>query len=296
MERGLLKSDILLLITATIWGFAFVAQRVGMEYVGPFTFNGVRFALGCMVLLPLVWRAKLESRRTSGRTAELLWGGGLAGLFLFGGASFQQIGLVYTTAGNAGFITGLYVVVVPVLGLLVRQRATTGTWLGAVLAAGGLYLLSIKGDFSIGFGDLLELIGAFLWAGHVLIIGWLTSKLPAVKLAFIQFAVCSLFSHWLWGASLRRGRLYPASGCPAGGPSRPCLDYPKPGGRGGGSRRLAHAERNPFPARNGRLRPHAVRHVVVAAVGPVVAPVKMISEAGHCQGSICFLNAPEKIS
>lgn len=194
MERGLLKSDILLLLTATIWGFAFVAQRVGMEYVGPYTFNGIRFALGCMVLVPFVLRGRLESRPASGRVAELLWGGGLAGLFLFGGASFQQIGLVYTTAGNAGFITGLYVVVVPVLGLLVGQRATVGTWLGAVMAAGGLYLLSIKGDFSIGFGDLLELIGAFLWAGHVLIIGWLTSKLPAVKLAFIQFAVCSLLS------------------------------------------------------------------------------------------------------
>jgi drug/metabolite transporter (DMT)-like permease len=194
-----LKSDSLLLLTAVIWGFAFVAQRVGMEYVGPFTFNGVRFALGSFVLLPLILRNRKHQAtnreiltRTSTRT--IIFGGGILGLTLFAAASFQQVGLVYTTAGNAGFITGLYVVIVPILGLLLGQHTDAGTWIGAFLAAAGLYLLCITDEFSISFGDMLELVGAFLWAGHVLIIGWLSPKIDSLKLAFTQFAVCSVLS------------------------------------------------------------------------------------------------------
>ncbi len=193
------KADALLLLTAIIWGFAFVAQRVGMDHVGPFTFNGVRFALGSASLLPLIW---LTSRRrdpaprhlpqVGGR--DLLRGGLLAGLALFGGASLQQVGLVYTTAGNAGFITGLYVVIVPLLGLIWRQRPALGTWLGAVLATIGLFLLSVTADFRIAFGDLLVLIGAFIWAGHVLLIGWLSPRMEPLKLSAIQFAVCAVLS------------------------------------------------------------------------------------------------------
>lgn len=193
------RADALLLLTATIWGFAFVAQRVGMAYVGPFTFNGVRFALGSLSLVPLL--VVLKPKKSPARTLvpranrrTILWGGGLAGLFLFSGASLQQVGLVYTTAGNAGFITGLYVVIVPLMGLFLRQRTTTGTWLGAILAALGLYFLSITEHLTIAWGDLLELIGAFFWAAHVLIIGRLSPRMDALKLAITQFAVCSLLS------------------------------------------------------------------------------------------------------
>ncbi|MGD8541935.1 MAG: DMT family transporter [Desulfobacteraceae bacterium] len=194
-----LKSDALLMLTATIWGFAFVAQRVGMDYVGPFTFNGVRFALGSLSLIPLVL---LKRRHPSASAALLppagpktvLWGGALAGLALFMGASLQQVGLVYTTAGNAGFITGLYVVIVPLLGLFWKQRPDLGTWVGAVLAAAGLYLLSVTAAFRIAYGDLLVLVGAFFWALHVLIIGWLSPRIESVLLACIQFAVCSALS------------------------------------------------------------------------------------------------------
>ena len=193
------RADILLLLTATIWGFAFVAQRVGMAYVGPFTFNGVRFALGSLSLVPLLFvldRRPSEARRmlppTTAKT--LLAGGSLAGLFLFAGASLQQVGLVYTTAGNAGFITGLYVVIVPIMGLVLGQRTHTGTWLGAFLAAAGLYFLSITAELTIAWGDLLELIGAFFWAAHVLIIGRLSPRMDALKLAITQFAACSLLS------------------------------------------------------------------------------------------------------
>ncbi|HSM75453.1 MAG TPA: DMT family transporter [Desulfobacterales bacterium] len=194
-----LKSDALLMLTATIWGFAFVAQRVGMDYVGPFTFNGVRFALGSLSLIPLVL---LKRRHPSAPAAlvppagrkTILWGGALAGVALFMGASLQQVGLVYTTAGNAGFITGLYVVIVPLLGLFWKQRPDLGTWGGAVLAAAGLYLLSVTAAFRIAYGDLLVLVGAFFWALHVLIIGWLSPRIESVLLACFQFAVCSALS------------------------------------------------------------------------------------------------------
>ena len=199
MNTRTARADALLLLTATIWGFAFVAQRVGMAYVGPFTFNGVRFALGSLSLLPLMFIYDPRPTRArqllppAGATMRLA-GGGLAGLFLFAGASLQQVGLVYTTAGNAGFITGLYVVIVPIMGLALRQRTNSGTWLGAFLAAAGLYFLSITAQFTIAWGDLLVLIGAFFWAAHVLIIGWLSPRMDALKLAITQFAACSLLS------------------------------------------------------------------------------------------------------
>lgn len=195
-QNRLLQSDSLLLVTALIWGFAFVAQRVGMNYVGPFTFNGIRFALGCLVLLPLLWRnlnRTVPKADQAGRKT-LLGGGALAGVVLFAGASFQQVGLVYTTAGNAGFITGLYVVIVPLLGLFQRRRPGRETWLGALLAAVGLYFLSITETFTIAWGDLLEVLGAFCWAGHVLIISWLSPRIEALKLAVAQFAACAVLS------------------------------------------------------------------------------------------------------
>lgn len=195
MRQGTIKADILLLITATIWGFAFVAQRVGMDYVGPFTFNAVRFALGSLSLIPLILllQKRQESHAETKRKSSFK-GGLLAGVALFAGASLQQAGLVYTTAGNAGFITGLYVVIVPILGLFWRQRPHAGTWVGAILAAIGLYFLSVTDAFTISFGDLLVLIGAFFWAGHVLLIGWLAPQTDSLKLASVQFAVCSLLS------------------------------------------------------------------------------------------------------
>jgi drug/metabolite transporter (DMT)-like permease len=189
----------LLLLAAVIWGFAFVAQRASMEHVGPFTFNAVRFALGGMVLVPLLLRG---GRRQAGRGSfspqmngrTVLLGGGLAGVALFVGASLQQTGIVYTTAGKAGFITGLYVIIVPIMGLCWRQRTGIETWLGAVLAVAGLYLLSVAGKIIISRGDLLVFLGAFAWAGHVHIIGWLSPRIDPLKLAFMQFMACSALS------------------------------------------------------------------------------------------------------
>lgn len=199
MKAGTLKSDALLLTTAIIWGFAFVAQRVGMDYVGPFTFNGIRFAIGSFSLLPLVLLSRGRRRPSnpilpSAGLKTTLLGGGALGLALFAGASLQQIGLVYTTAGKAGFITGLYVIIVPILGLFWRQQPKVGTWIGAILAAIGLYFLSVTEQFTIDPGDLLVLIGAFFWAAHVLIIGWLSPRINSIKLAFSQYLACSILS------------------------------------------------------------------------------------------------------
>ena len=170
-----------------------------MDYVGPFTFNGVRFALGCLVLLPLILRNGIQknaSRKStsSAGTKTLIFGSGLLGITLFAAASFQQVGLIYTTAGNAGFITGLYVVIVPILGLFWGQHPNTGTWIGALIAAAGLYFLSVTDELTISFGDMLELVGAFLWAVQILIVGWLSPKIDPLKLAFTEFSACSLLS------------------------------------------------------------------------------------------------------
>lgn len=124
----------------------------------------------------------------------MFWGGVLTGLALFFGANFQQVGIVYTTAGKAGFITGLYVIIVPIMGMLWGQKTGLETWVGAVLAVVGLYLLSMTGAFAISKGDLLVLICAFFWAIHVHLIGRFSPKVDPIKLASLQFAVCSVLS------------------------------------------------------------------------------------------------------
>ena len=193
------RANLILLLTSVIWGFAFVAQRAGMDHVGPFTFNGVRFLIGGLALLPLI--AVLDrGRRGRGEAVvplgsrPLLVGGTLAGAFLFGGAALQQMGIQSTTAGKAGFITGLYVVLVPILGLFIGQRTSAGTWIGAGLAAIGLYFLTMQGDLTIQRGDLLVLMGAFIWAGHVQLLGRLSPGTDPIKLAAVQFFACAALS------------------------------------------------------------------------------------------------------
>ena len=194
-----MKSNILLIITAMIWGFAFVAQRSGMEYVGPFTFNSIRFSLGALSLIPILIlnqrrsfnRKKLIDFRTN---KFLLKGGIIAGIILFFGASFQQGGMVYTEAGKAGFITGLYIVLVPVFGLLFKQKTSFKTWIGAIIAFVGLYLLSIKENLTMDYGDLLVLISAIFWSLHVIVISRFSPKTDPIQLAFFQFLLCAFLS------------------------------------------------------------------------------------------------------
>ncbi len=204
MKTREVKSVLILLLTAAIWGFAFVAQRVGMQHVGAFTFNGVRFALGSLSLLPVIYffSKKTVSENAYGETIKsdeadfktTVKSGILAGSVLFIAASLQQVGLIYTTAGKAGFITSLYIVLVPILGIFLKQKTHVTTWLGALTAVAGLYLLSINENLTVEFGDLLEIIGAFFWATHIQLIDRYVKNVDVLKLSSIQFATCSVLS------------------------------------------------------------------------------------------------------
>ncbi|MBU1417236.1 MAG: DMT family transporter [Proteobacteria bacterium] len=193
------QANLLLLTTAMIWGFAFVAQRLGMEHVSPFTFNATRFLVGAVSLLPVLILYRLK-KPVAQRPRLLdrfgLLGGICLGVVLFLGSSLQQIGIVYTTAGKAGFITGLYVIIVPLLGLLWKQRTGMGTWMGALLAVVGMYFLSITDGFNISHGDLLVLVSALFWAIHVQLISWFTQRFDSLLLSLYQFLFCALLS-WL---------------------------------------------------------------------------------------------------
>lgn len=194
-----MRSNMMLLMAAAIWGLGFVAQRLGMDHMGPFTFNGLRFLLGAVSLLPLLWWLKSRQPRPrpeqpSGDRRLLLIGGLLAGTVLFSAASLQQVGLLYTTAAKAGFITGLYIILVPVIGLALRHKTGTNTWVGALIAMAGLYYLSVTDEFTIGYGDLLQVVGALFWAIHLLVLDHYSSRVAPIRLAGVQFVVCGLLS------------------------------------------------------------------------------------------------------
>lgn len=200
-----LRGNLMLLLTALIWGASFVAQRAGMDYIGPFTFNGIRCLVGCVVLIPVILLlSKIKSTDSGTETfAEserkeqrktLLVGGILCGIALFAASSLQQIGMVYTTAGKAGFITALYIVIVPIIGIFIGKKIRPIVWLCVILAVAGLYLLCIKSGFSIGKGDLLVLLCALGFAIHILIIDHFSPKADGVKLSCIQFFVCGVIS------------------------------------------------------------------------------------------------------
>lgn len=180
------SARLLLLVTAVIWGFAFTAQRAGMDHLGPMVFNGIRFALGALVLLPVF-------RRSISR--EFLPQALIAGSVLFAGAALQQWGIVYTTAGKAGFITGLYIVFVPLLGLFRGSNENRYVWAGVVLSLAGLWLLSFFTGFSkVNPGDLLVLAGAFMWAVHVRLIGKYATRYHPGGFAVIQFSTVAILS------------------------------------------------------------------------------------------------------
>lgn len=166
-----------------------------MTHMGPFTFNAIRFSLGAFSLLPLLlWGRRRAVSRNKISFRSLLVPGLLTGLALFGGASLQQVGLVGTSAGKAGFITGLYVILVPLLGLFLGRKAHPAHWSGAILAVAGLYFLSVRENFTVSSYDLIVLAGAFLWAVHVHLITRYSEEVGPLRLSVIQFAVCGLLS------------------------------------------------------------------------------------------------------
>lgn len=194
-----IKASFLLITAAIIWGFAFVAQRVGIQYVGSYTFNGVRFALGAFSLLPLILIEDRKLKKDHSKNLDvdkmsIVKAGGLIGIVLFIAATLQQVGLEDTTAGKAAFITGFYIILVPFIGVFLNQKTSKSTWISAIIAIIGLYLVSMNEDAGISKGDLLVFISAFFWSIHIILISRFTQTKNVLKLSFTQYIVCSIIS------------------------------------------------------------------------------------------------------
>lgn len=215
-----LKNSLILLLTATIWGIAFVAQSEGGDAVGAFTFNATRSLIGALVLVPVIFLlerlnsksnsytdnsgtnstktnvSKSENTSVSSKedTRTLIIGGISCGICLCLASNFQQLGILYTSVGKAGFITACYIVIVPIMGLFMKKKCSPFIWAAVVLALIGLYLLCITDGFSIGKGDALVLVCAFLFSVHILVIDYFSPKVDGVKMSCIQFLVCGILT------------------------------------------------------------------------------------------------------
>lgn len=197
------RNSLLLLLTATIWGVAFVAQSVSMDYIGGFTFNAVRNLIGALTLLPVIWglgktKAPEEKKRiqASSDPKTLITGGICCGILLCFASNFQQFGIKYTSVGKAGFITACYIVIVPIIGIFLKKKCSPFIWIAVILSLCGLYLLCLTpGEgFAIGKGELLVLICAFLFSLHILTIDHFSPLVDGVKMSCIQFLVCGILS------------------------------------------------------------------------------------------------------
>ena len=188
-----IKSTSLLFLTAIIWGFAFVAQRVGADYVGAFTFNGVRFLLGAISLIPVILIFEKE-KFDKNKFKNTIITGILAGVILFIASSLQQFGIVFTgSAGKAGFLTGLYIVLVPLIRFVMGKKTSILTFFGAVFAVVGLFFLCMTGDkITFGIGDIVLIIGAVFWAAHILVIDKFVNLVSALKFSMVQFLTCGI--------------------------------------------------------------------------------------------------------
>ncbi|MDR1292110.1 MAG: DMT family transporter [Clostridiales Family XIII bacterium] len=196
MERDTLKSAVALILSALIWGMGFVAQRYGTQFVGPLLFAGVRTLLAALTILLIIAITRKAPRRGTG-WKPLIKGGVVYGIVLFFAQGFQQLGVVYTTASKAAFLTALYIVLVPIIGIFLKKRTHWNTWISVVIAAAGLYFLSITTSLTILPGDTLLLVSAFMWATHILVTDHYVAPLDQqgiYKLITIQFITCSALS------------------------------------------------------------------------------------------------------
>ena len=204
MKNKRLLGNIMLLVTAAIWGIAFVFQRTGMEYVGPYTFGASRMTLSAVMVWAVSFAIEAVSKNkpdykepTQSFKRNTLFGGLCCGAALMAATTTQQIGLIYTEAGKAGFLTALYIVLVPVISLLVfRRRMSLMTGLGVILGAAGLYLLSISGNFTINRGDSFVIICAICFSVQILLIDHFVAIADPVRIAAMQFTVCAAIS-WI---------------------------------------------------------------------------------------------------
>lgn len=195
-----IKSSLILLLTATIWGVAFVAQSVGMEYIGPFTFNAIRCVLGGLVLIPVILVLK-KKKETGAENQEkedkkTLWAGGIAcGVILCIASNLQQFGIMEASVGKSGFFTALYIVMIPVIGIFIGKRPGIKLWFCVALAVVGMYLLCMKdGSFTIERADIMLLLCALAFSFHILVVDYFSPKVDCVKMSCIQFFVCGVLS------------------------------------------------------------------------------------------------------
>ena len=202
-ETSTLKNSLLLLLTATIWGVAFVAQSVSMDYIGGFTFNAIRNIIGAITLVPVILIFSKQDPAADQNPADrqkarkiLITGGICCGILLCLASNFQQFGIKYTTVGKAGFITACYIIIVPIIGIFLKKKCSPFIWIAVLLSLGGLYLLCISpGEgFSIGKGDTLVLICAVLFSFHILTVDHFSPLVDGVKMSCIQFLVCGILS------------------------------------------------------------------------------------------------------
>lgn len=202
MKKVSWKNLSMLLLTAIIWGVAFVAQSVGMEYIGPYTFNFVRNIIGGFVLIPCIWflnkwkeKEGIEENTEQKQDKKtLLIGGICCGIALCLASNLQQIGIQYTTVGKAGFITALYIVIVPIMGIFLKKKCGIQIWISVLIALAGFYLLSVKDGFKPEAADTYLLCSAVLFSVHILIIDYFSPKVDGVKMSCIQFFVCGILS------------------------------------------------------------------------------------------------------
>ena len=202
-ETSTLKNSLLLLLTATIWGVAFVAQSVSMDYIGGFTFNAIRNIIGAITLVPVILIFSKQNPAADQNPADrqkarktLITGGICCGILLCLASNFQQFGIKYTTVGKAGFITACYIIIVPIIGIFLKKKCNPFIWIAVLLSLGGLYLLCISpGEgFSIGKGDTLVLICAVVFSFHILTVDHFSPLVDGVKMSCIQFLVCGILS------------------------------------------------------------------------------------------------------
>lgn len=200
MKSRQVRNSILLVLTAFIWGIAFVAQSEGGNAVGPFTFNGIRSLIGSIVLLPVIAlldRMKLTSKKpvTKAEKKTLLIGGLSCGVLLFLASSAQQLGICLgTPAGKAGFLTACYILLVPVLGLFLKKKCGVRVWVGIAITLVGLYLLCMSETLRLQRSDLLLLACALLFAVHILVVDYFSPQVDGVRMSCIQFLVCGILS------------------------------------------------------------------------------------------------------
>lgn len=195
-NKGTLVGSVMLLVAALIWGCAFVAQSVAMDHLGPFTFGSLRFFLGAAALLPVIWfRHKKQGMPLASRGRDAVIGGVLCGGFLFLASAAQQIGLMYTTVGKSGFITALYVILVPFAAwLLFRQRVSPLGWVAAAVALGGLYLLCGERGFSLNQGDVYTLVCAVFFTAQIIAVDRYVTRVDGVLLSCLQFLVSGVLN------------------------------------------------------------------------------------------------------